>query len=209
MALRKRKVNRPHLVIISGMSGAGRSAASKALEDAGFFVIDNLPADLISEVVARSDLREGRRRRLAVVVDTRGGLDFGDLDVVMRRLGAEGVVTTVLSSTPTTRRWPALRGDLAAPLSRATPWLIPSPPMALRDPRGRADVNIDTIDRNVQARQAGRVSGATGHRRRRSISPRWVQAWRLRQDLPLCALANPHWDEYLRRHRADVLVRQM
>lgn len=61
---------RPHLVIITGMSGAGRSHASKVLEDLGFFVIDNLPADLIAEVVGRADLGEGERYCLAVVVDT-------------------------------------------------------------------------------------------------------------------------------------------
>ena len=60
---------RPHLVIITGMAGAGRSYASKALEDLGFFVIDNLPADLIGQVVSQADLPESRHDRLAVVAD--------------------------------------------------------------------------------------------------------------------------------------------
>lgn len=89
-------VERPHLVIITGMAGAGRSQAAKALEDLGYFVIDNLPAELISEVVGGADLPEGAHTRLAVVVDTRGGLDFDDLDLVMRRLAADGVPTTTL-----------------------------------------------------------------------------------------------------------------
>ena len=65
---------RPQLVVVTGMSGAGRSQAGKALEDLGFFVIDNLPANLIARVVEQADLaRDVRRRRLAVAVDTRGG----------------------------------------------------------------------------------------------------------------------------------------
>ena len=87
---------RPHLVVITGMAGAGRSQASKALEDLGFYVIDNLPADLIAEVVRRADLQESVSTRLAVVVDTRGGLEFDDLDLVMRTLAADGVPTTTL-----------------------------------------------------------------------------------------------------------------
>ena len=46
----------PHVVVITGMSGAGRSHASNVLEDLGYFVVDNLPADLIVDVVRRSRL---------------------------------------------------------------------------------------------------------------------------------------------------------
>ena len=208
MALRKRKVNRPHLVIISGMSGAGRSAASKALEDAGFFVIDNLPADLISEVVARSDLREGRRRRLAVVVDTRGGLDFGDLDVVMRRLGAEGVVTTVLfldaDDEVLARRFEETRRPHPVPADTVAD-SIAAEREALRDLRGRADVIIDTTDRNVhELRQAviDAFAGATEHRPLKIN----LTSFGFKHGVPRVVdllfdvrfLANPHWDEHLR-----------
>ncbi len=75
---------RPELVVITGMSGAGRSQAGKALEDLGFFVIDNLPANLIARVVEQADpAGDPRRRRLAVAVDTRGGLSFEALEEVL------------------------------------------------------------------------------------------------------------------------------
>jgi len=88
---------RPELVVITGMSGAGRSVAGKVLEDLGFFVIDNLPAGLISPVVRQADLAgDARRRRLAVAVDTRGGLTFDELDEVLLALAMDGVPTTLL-----------------------------------------------------------------------------------------------------------------
>jgi UPF0042 nucleotide-binding protein len=195
-------------VIISGMSGAGRSSAAKALEDAGFFVIDNLPADLISEVVGRSDLREGRRRRLAVVVDTRGGLDFGELEVVMRRLGSDGVATTLLfldaddevlaRRFEETRRPHPVPGDSVADS-------IAAERIALGDVRGRADVIIDTTDRNVhELRQAviEAFSGATEQRPLRVT----LTSFGFKHGVPRVVdllfdarfLANPHWEDHLR-----------
>ena len=65
--------NKPDVLIVTGMSGAGRSTVSKVLEDLGYFVIDNLPPGLIPEVVRQSDV-EDTDRLLAVVVDVRGGV---------------------------------------------------------------------------------------------------------------------------------------
>jgi UPF0042 nucleotide-binding protein len=144
---------RPQLVVITGMSGAGRSLAGKALEDLGFFVIDNLPANLIARVVEQADpARDPRRRRLAVAVDTRGGLSFEALEQVLLALTTEGVPTTLLfldaddevltkrfaeSRRPHPVEAPTLSESIA--LERA----------ALRDLRGQADVVVDTSDRSV------------------------------------------------------------
>ncbi len=212
-------MTRPHLVIISGMSGAGRSAASKALEDAGFFVIDNLPADLIAEVVASSDLREGRRRRLAVVVDTRGGLDFGELEMVMRRLEADGVVTTLLfldaDDEVLAQRFEETRRPHPVPADTVAE-SIAAERAALRDLRGRADVIIDTTDRNVhELRQAvvESFSDAAGRRHLR-VS---VTSFGFKHGVPRVVdllfdvrfLANPHWEESLRAQTGlDPEVRQ-
>ena len=144
---------RPQLVVITGMSGAGRSLAGKALEDLGFFVIDNLPASLISHVVQQADLAgDPRRRRLAVAVDTRGGLSFDDLEEVLTRLEADGIPTTVLFLDAddevlakrfgeTRRPHPVEAATLGESIARER--------HALEDLRGRADVVVDTSDRTV------------------------------------------------------------
>ena len=81
------------LVVITGMSGAGRSTASNALEDLGYFVIDNLPAALIGDAVEWDD---SHHDRLAVVVDTRGGLSFEALERALDDLSARDVAVKVL-----------------------------------------------------------------------------------------------------------------
>jgi UPF0042 nucleotide-binding protein len=67
------------LVVVTGMTGAGRSTAAKELEDLGYFVVDNLPPELVTEVVRLVDEKKGRDQPIAVVVDVRGGTTFGSL----------------------------------------------------------------------------------------------------------------------------------
>lgn len=66
------------VVLLTGMSGAGRSTAAHALEDLGFFVTDNLPPQLISAELAIA--ADQRIARLAMVIDVRGGALFRDLE---------------------------------------------------------------------------------------------------------------------------------
>lgn len=82
------------VVLLTGMSGAGRSTAAHALEDLGFFVTDNLPPQLIDDVIA---IGEGQRiDRLAVVVDVRGGSLFSDLAAALEALRKSGRRPTVV-----------------------------------------------------------------------------------------------------------------
>jgi UPF0042 nucleotide-binding protein len=67
------------LVVVTGMTGAGRSTAAKELEDLGYFVVDNLPPELVTEVVRLVDEQKGRDQPIAVVVDVRGGTSFHTL----------------------------------------------------------------------------------------------------------------------------------
>jgi UPF0042 nucleotide-binding protein len=67
------------LVVVTGMTGAGRSTAAKELEDLGYFVVDNLPPELVTAVVRLVDEQKGREQPIAVVVDVRGGTSFHSL----------------------------------------------------------------------------------------------------------------------------------
>ena len=85
----------PQLLVLTGLSGAGRSTGAKVLEDLGFYVIDNLPPGLLRNVVDLNDLLD-TPRRLAVVVDTRGGFPVTELEDAITELEATGIAVTVL-----------------------------------------------------------------------------------------------------------------
>ena len=79
------------LVIITGVSGAGKSTAMDVFEDAGYFCVDNLPPEMIRALVELF-LHEGSKvRKAAVVSDARGGAYFGDMSAVLDDLHAVGI----------------------------------------------------------------------------------------------------------------------
>jgi UPF0042 nucleotide-binding protein len=89
--------NDMELVIITGMSGAGKTVAMQSFEDLGFYCIDNLPPELLVTFLDLMMKSENRMRRIAAVMDTRGGDLFdsliGALDDLLRR---EGVSSRIL-----------------------------------------------------------------------------------------------------------------
>ncbi len=77
------------VVLVTGISGSGKSVALHALEDAGFFCVDNLPPELLREFL---QLEHGRRdRRLAIAVDVRSAGSLPHLLPLIQQLRAEGV----------------------------------------------------------------------------------------------------------------------
>ncbi len=83
-------------LIVTGLSGAGKSLATHFLEDLGFFCVDNLPPALVpkfAEIVRES---QGRIRRVALVMDVRGGEFFNSLDEALAALDAMGVRYQIL-----------------------------------------------------------------------------------------------------------------
>jgi len=142
----------PHVVVVTGMSGAGRSAAAKVLEDLGYFVIDNLPADLIVDVVEGSGVGQGDRDRFAVVVDTRGGVTADELAEAVEVLRQRGLRTTVLFLDADDRVLIRRYEENRRPHPVPGPTLgesIASERSALVEVRALGDVIADTTDMNV------------------------------------------------------------
>lgn len=88
MATRAKAV--PQFVVVTGLSGAGKSQAIHALEDLGYFCIDNLPIALISTFADLSIREEDPKHRVAVVVDVREGRNLSRLPGVYRKLKRRG-----------------------------------------------------------------------------------------------------------------------
>jgi UPF0042 nucleotide-binding protein len=88
--------DRPEVVIISGMSGAGRSEAIHTFEDLGYFCIDNLPPSFIMRLVELAELPDSRIRRIALVSDVRGEGFFDELQGALGSLEDAGVPHRVL-----------------------------------------------------------------------------------------------------------------
>lgn len=78
------------VTLVSGLSGAGRSTAAKVLEDLGWFVVDNLPPELIATMVDLGARARGDVTRIAVVMDVRSRAFTADLGAVIKDLDARG-----------------------------------------------------------------------------------------------------------------------
>ena len=140
------------VLLVSGMSGAGRSSAARALEDLGWFVIDNLPPKMLAPTLdllaARSDLD-----RVAVVVDVRGGRLFDQLEAAIAEVIARGVDLKILflesSDESLVRRFESNRRP--HPLQAQGGLLdgIDRERVLLGDLRSDADLVIDTSHRSI------------------------------------------------------------
>ena len=141
------------LVVVTGMTGAGRSTAAKELEDLGYYVIDNLPPGLIKDVIRLVDESKGPTQPVAVVIDVRSGAFFDSLADNLAHQSATGRHATLVfleaSDEVLVRRQEAARrphpfqgaGRLLDGLQRER--------AVLAGLRGDADVVIDTSNFNV------------------------------------------------------------
>lgn len=140
-------------VIVTGLSGAGRSTAAKCLEDLGFFVVDNLPPELVATMVDLGSRSQGAVTKIAVVMDVRSRAFSTDLSGVVTELGQRELRPMVLfleaSDAVLIRRFESVRrahplqgeGRLADGITAERAILQP-----LRD---LADLVIDTSERSV------------------------------------------------------------
>lgn len=205
-----RPAREPRVIIVTGMSGAGRSHAAAVLEDVGFYVVDNLPTDLIGNVVDRVGVVEGRQPLMAVVVDTRGGVTAEDLAAAVDGLEGRGIRTTVLfldaEDHELARRFEETRRRHPIPSERLTDSII-AERAAFEEIRGMADIIVDTTDLNVHDLRR-RIEDAFAAER----SPRPMRvditSFGFKRGVPRIVdllfdvrfLPNPHWVSELRPH---------
>lgn len=85
-----------HLVVITGLSGAGRTQAMQSLEDQGFFCVDNLPPSFIVKFAELCAQSQGKISKAAIVCDLRGGAFFSTLTEALQNLEKEGFAYEIL-----------------------------------------------------------------------------------------------------------------
>ncbi len=81
------------VVVVTGMSGAGRSTIAHAMEDLGWYVVDNLPPALLANLC---DMAATTVTNIAVVIDVRGRQFFDDLNVALSEIGDRGIARRIL-----------------------------------------------------------------------------------------------------------------
>ncbi len=196
------------MIVITGMSGAGRSAAADVLEDLGYFVIDNLPSPLITKVAELVQGRQGSSR-FALVVDARSGSFVDDLGTALAELREGGARTRVLfldaSDDALVRRYEATRRRHPVAEGERVSDSITGERVLLGDLKAEADIVLDTSDLNVHELRE-RLLDLFGDSRAASGLQTTVVSFGYKHGLPIdvdlvldCRfLPNPHWIDELR-----------
>jgi UPF0042 nucleotide-binding protein len=200
----------PYVLVVTGMSGAGKSSAADVLEDIGYTVIDNLPPALLTRAVDYNAVAE-EQKRLAVVVDVRGGGALPALREVIQELSQSGVRTAVLfldaDDQAIMRRYEENR--------RPHPLGLPTVEESLSEERRMldglkeaADVVIDTTDLNIHQLRNRITQDFSGGAMARPMRVS-VGSFGFKHGSPRDAdlmfdvrfLPNPHWVPELRDQR--------
>ncbi len=199
----------PSLLVVSGMSGSGKSVALNTFEDLSFFCVDNLPAELLPDFVRSAADPQRGTQKLAVGIDVRSGGDLANIPKWLSAVGTMGLDPKLVffdtgdevllkRYADTRRRHPLSHLGLA--LADA----IALERQALKPLRALADVIIDTTDLNVHQLRR-RVITDLGLGMDSSLSLLF-ESFAYRRGVPADAdfvfdargLPNPHWDARLR-----------
>ena len=197
------------VIVVSGLSGGGKSTALHALEDLGYYCVDNLPAALLDDFADQVRARPALYRHVALGIDARSVGDGADaLPGAVQRLSDEGLDCRVLFLTADrnillsrfseTRRRHPLTGD-----QTALPAAIEREEKLLEPLRRMADWVIDTSDINIHQlrRQVWKLAGEGG-----GAMTLVLESFAFKRGVPqdvdflfdVRHLPNPHWQESLR-----------
>jgi UPF0042 nucleotide-binding protein len=198
-------------VIITGLSGAGRGTAAKCFEDLGFFVVDNLPPELIGTLVDLGSRSAGAITKLAVVMDVRSRAFSSDLRSVIRDLDEREMRPRVLfleaRDDVLVRRFENVRREHPLQGHGRLVDGIAAERTVLAGLRDEADLVIDTSDRSVHELRRAIESAFTGSGPEpRAALRATVVSFGYKYGLPVDAdlvvdvrfLPNPHWIPELR-----------
>ena len=193
------------ILVISGMSGAGKSTIAHTLEDLGWYVVDNLPPALLENLI---DLVNISMKRIAVVIDVRGRAFFNDLKQSLTQLADQGVSRKILfidaSDEVLVRRFESTRRP--HPLQGSDRILdgITKERERLREVKDSADLVIDSSSLNIHQLEKKIneyfIEDSNADLRVNILSFGYKYGIPIDADLVVdCRfIANPHWNPKLR-----------
>jgi UPF0042 nucleotide-binding protein len=198
------------VVLVTGLSGAGRSTAAKVLEDLGWYVADNLPPQLITRMVDLGLAAGSRITQLAVVMDVRSRGFTGDLDWVRTELATRDITPRVLfmeaSDDMLVRRYEQNRRSHPLQGEQTLAEGIAAERGMLAPVRATADLIIDTSTLSVRELRESIERAFGGETVAQTAVT--VESFGFKYGLPMDAdmvmdvrfLPNPHWIDDLRPH---------
>jgi len=198
------------VVLVTGLSGAGRATAARVLEDLGWYVADNLPPELIARMVDLGLDAGSRITQLALVMDVRSRGFTGDLDSVRRELATRNIAPRVLfleaSDDILVRHYEQNRRSHPLQGNQTLAEGIAAERQTLAPVRAAADLVIDTSALSVHALRDS-IERAFGSETVAHTNVT-VESFGYKYGLPMDAdivmdvrfLPNPHWVDSLRPH---------
>ena len=205
-------------LVVTGMSGAGRSTAAASLEDHGWFVIDNLPPAIIPSLIALVGAPGAEEQRVALVTGRTGGRDANEvLEAVKQLEESEHTVQVLFLDAPDevlVRRFEGTR--------RRHPWrdigvkgAVSAERTAFGGLMNRADIVLDTGELNVNQLRS-RIAELFADTLDNEAMQTTIMSFGFKHGLPMDVdmvfdvrfLPNPYWEDSLREGRGlDVPVR--
>lgn len=199
--------SKAELLVVTGMSGAGRSTVGNALEDQGWYVVDNLPPQMLGPISDLISLSKANLPKLAVIIDVRGGEFFNSLTANLRNLREAGTNLRILyleaADAVLVKRFESVRRPHPLQGSGTISDAIANERHELLELREMADLVVDTSDLNVHQlsqRIAELFSNNVDLLRVNILSFGFKYGLPPDADMvfDMRFLPNPHWDESLR-----------
>ncbi len=198
---------KPELLIVTGMSGAGRSTVGNALEDQGWYVIDNLPPQMLGPISDLFSLSKASLPRIAIIIDVRGGEFFNDLISSIEQLRTREINVQLLfleaNDSALVKRFESVRrphplqgeGTIVDGINAERKELL-----ALRE---MADIVFDTTELNVHQLTSRVAEAFASNARGLKVN---VMSFGFKYGIPADAdlvadarfIPNPHWKDELR-----------